>query len=193
MDRSPADLRSLRARICAIGPATRAAIEALHLKVDLMGAEYVAEGLLKAFANQSLEGARILLPRAAVARDLIPVELARRGAQVDVVEAYRTALPQDAAVRAREIFGASPKPDWIAFTSSSTVRNFASVAALDVLAGVRVASIGHHERRARPRDRGRRGSARVHHRRLGGSLTSRAGSRQAVAAARPTLAASRHR
>ncbi|HMD70276.1 MAG TPA: uroporphyrinogen-III C-methyltransferase, partial [Bryobacteraceae bacterium] len=107
MDRSAADFRSLGARICAIGPATRAAIEALHLKVDLMGTEYVAEGLLKAFASLPLEGARILLPRAAVARDLVPVELARRGAQVDVVEAYRTALPQDAAARAREIFGGS--------------------------------------------------------------------------------------
>jgi uroporphyrinogen-III synthase len=142
MDRSVADLRSLRARLCAIGPATRAAIEALHLKVDLVGTEYVAEGLLQAFASHPLEGARILLPRAAVARDVIPAELARRGAQVDVVEAYRTALPQDAAARAREIFGGSPKPDWIAFTSSSTVRNFVSVAGAEALAGVRVASIG---------------------------------------------------
>jgi uroporphyrinogen III methyltransferase / synthase len=142
MDRSAADLRTLRARLCAIGPATRAAIEALHLKVDLMGTEYVAEGLLKAFEGNPLAGARILLPRAAVARDLIAVELVRRGAQVDVVEAYRTALPQDAAERAREIFGGSRKPDWIAFTSSSTVRNFVSVAGAEALAGVRVASIG---------------------------------------------------
>jgi uroporphyrinogen III methyltransferase/synthase len=61
---------------------------------------------------------------------------------VDVVEAYRTVVPQDAAARARKIFGGSRKPDWIAFTSSSTVRNFASVVAPDALAGVRVASIG---------------------------------------------------
>ena len=142
MDRSAADLRSLRARICAIGPATRAAIEALHLKVDLMGTEYAAEGLLKAFESHPLEGARILLPRAAVARDLVPAELRRRGAQVCVVEAYRTALPQDATARAREIFGGGRKPDWIAFTSSSTVRNFVSVAGAEALVGVRVASIG---------------------------------------------------
>ncbi len=54
LDRSAADLRALRARICAIGPATRAAIEALHLKVDLMGKEYVAEGLLEAFRDHDL-------------------------------------------------------------------------------------------------------------------------------------------
>ena len=81
LDRSAVDLRALRARICAIGPATRAAIEALHLKVDVMGKDYVAEGLLAAFAAHDLAGQRILLPRAAVARDLVPVELARRGAR----------------------------------------------------------------------------------------------------------------
>ena len=91
----------MRARICAIGPATRAAIEALHLKVDLMGKEYVAEGLLAAFAAHDLAGQRILLPRAAVARDLVPVELAQRGAQVDVVEAYRTVAPTDCASRSQ--------------------------------------------------------------------------------------------
>ncbi len=142
LDGSAADLRSLRARICAIGPATRAAIESLHLKVDLMGAEYVAEGLLRAFEGHPLAGARILLPRAAVARDLIPTELSRRGAQVDVVEAYRTIVPPDAAARAHEVFAAGPKPDWIAFTSSSTVQNFVAVAGAESLAGVRVASIG---------------------------------------------------
>jgi uroporphyrinogen III methyltransferase/synthase len=142
MDRSETDFRSLHARICAIGPATRAAIEALHLKVDLMGKDYVAEGLVKAFAIHELEATRILLPRAAVARDLVPVELSQRGAKVDVVEAYRTVLPEDAAERTREIFGGSHKPDWITFTSSSTVQNFVSVAGADALAGVRVASIG---------------------------------------------------
>ena len=102
----PSAQRPARAarKICAIGPATRAAVEALHLKVDLMGKEYVAESLLEAFAAHDLAGKRILLPRAAVARDLVPVELARRGAQVDVVEAYRTVAPEDLPPRRREIF-----------------------------------------------------------------------------------------
>jgi uroporphyrinogen III methyltransferase/synthase len=72
LDKSSRDLRSLKSRICAIGPATKAAVEALHLKVDLMPDEYVAESLVKAFAKESLEFRRILLPRAAVARDLVP-------------------------------------------------------------------------------------------------------------------------
>jgi uroporphyrinogen-III synthase/precorrin-6B methylase 2 len=137
-----ADLRSVRARICAIGPATRRAIEQLGLKVDLVPEEYVAESLVQAFANENLAGKRILLPRAAVARDLAPAELARRGAHVDVVPVYRTVIPENAPALAREIFFGERKPDWITFTSSSTVTNFAQAAGVAALAGVRVASIG---------------------------------------------------
>jgi uroporphyrinogen III methyltransferase/synthase len=142
LDRSNTDLRAIRGKICAIGPATRAAIQALHLKVDLMGKEYVAEGLLEAFRGHDLASKRVLLPRAAVARDLVPAELTRRGALVDVVEAYRTVMPESAAARAREIFSAPHHPDWIVFTSASTVQNFVAAAGAELLRDVRVASIG---------------------------------------------------
>jgi len=142
LDRSAVDLRALRARICVIGPATRAAVEALHLKIDVMGQEYVAESLVEALGAYDLRDQRILLPRAAIARDLVPAELARRGALVDVVDAYRTSAPEGAAVAAAEILGAADKPHWITFTSSSTVQNFVAVAGTEALAGVRVASIG---------------------------------------------------
>ena len=75
-----------------------------------------------------------------MARDLVPMELHRRGATVDVVEAYRTVLPEDAAARAREIL--AKKPDWITFTSSSTVTNFMEAAGREALSHVRIASIG---------------------------------------------------
>ena len=120
------DLRSLRAKICTIGPATRAAVEALHLRVDVMPKEYVAESLVEALSSEDLRGKRVLLPRAAVARDLVPVALTERGAFVDVVEAYRTIMPAEAPQRAREAL--ARKPDWVTFTSSSTVKNL--VAAL---------------------------------------------------------------
>ncbi len=140
--RCGADLASLRARICAIGPATRRAVEALKLKVDLMPAEYVAESLVAAFASENLAGKRILLPRAGIARDVVPVELAARGAHVDVVEAYRTVVPEQAPALAAQIFAGARKPDWITFTSSSTVTNFVAAAGAASLDGVRVASIG---------------------------------------------------
>jgi uroporphyrinogen III methyltransferase / synthase len=142
LDQSNTDLRSLRAKICVIGPATRAAIAALHLKVDLIGEEYVAESLVAAFAGEDLRSKRVLLPRAAVARDLVPTELSRRGAQVDVVEAYRTVLPAASAGLIPEIFATGKRPDWITFTSSSTVRNFVELAGAEALRGVKVAAIG---------------------------------------------------
>ena len=135
LDASPADLRSLRARICVIGPATRAAVEALHLKVDLMPEEYVAESLVAAFSTHDLRSKRILLPRAAVARDLIPAALGDLGAYVDVVEAYRNVVPARRAVELGRV-------DWITFTSSSTVANFIALAGREPLQGTRVASIG---------------------------------------------------
>jgi len=136
LDASARDLRALRARICAIGPATAAALAALHLKVDLMPEEYVAESVVAAFEKIPLEGARILLPRAAAARDLIPVELEKRGARMTVAEVYRTVPARDAR------WPEDLHPDWIAFTSSSTVENFHALFGAGPLAGVRVASIG---------------------------------------------------
>ena len=75
-----------------------------------------------------------------MARDLVPAELARRGAQVDVVEAYRTVVPEGAAARVREVF--RRRPDCVTFTSSSTVRNFVEAAGAETLRGVPVATIG---------------------------------------------------
>lgn len=132
---------SVRARVCAIGPATRRALEEQGVQVALTPREYVAESLVDAFAGEPLAGKRILLPRAAVARDVVPESLRARGALVDVVEAYRTVIPEDASRRAAEVFGRS-KPDWITFTSSSTAKNFLAAAGRAALEGVRVASIG---------------------------------------------------
>ena len=141
LDRSQRDLRALSSvKICAIGPATRAAVEALHLKVDLMPEEYVAESLVAAFTDEHLNGRRILLPRAAVARDVVPKELERRGASVDVVEAYRTVAPAGLAEHASEVF--ARKPDWITFGSSSAVKNLIAAAGAPALAHFKLASIG---------------------------------------------------
>jgi uroporphyrinogen III methyltransferase/synthase len=140
LDLSAADVRSIRGRICAIGPATREWIERSHLKVDVTATEYVAEGLLEALRQYNLAGARILIARAAEARDVLPRELTRRGARVDVVEAYRTVAPANLGADAASIL--TRKPDWIAFTSSSTARNLAAAAGPSALEGVRTASIG---------------------------------------------------
>jgi uroporphyrinogen III methyltransferase/synthase len=141
LDASAFDVRAIRGRLCAIGPATRDALAEMHLKVDVMAKEYVAEGLIEALREYDLDGAAVLIARAAVARDTLPAELARRGARVDVAEAYRTISPADLAVRAAVVL--KNKPDWIAFTSSSTVTNFiTATGSAAALADLRVASIG---------------------------------------------------
>ncbi len=143
LDASSGDLRKVRAKLCAIGPATRRAVEALHLKVDLMPEEYVAESVAEAFAKFDLRGTKVLLPRAEAAREVLPQALRAMGAEVDVVAAYRNVIPPEAEARARELFaGEAPKPDWVTFTSGSTVENFVGLVGTEALQCVRCASIG---------------------------------------------------
>ncbi len=116
-------------KIGAVGPATANALTRAGLHVDFVPKRYVAEGLLESLADFPLRGCRVLLPKAAVARDVIPSELEKRGARVDVVEAYRTVgvaptTPVDGA-------------DLVTFTSSSAVNGF-----VQVWPGVGAACIG---------------------------------------------------
>jgi uroporphyrinogen-III synthase len=113
-----------RLRIAAIGPATKKAIEQRGWKVDVVPKEYVAESVVRSLKNK-VKGKRVLLVRAKVARDVIPRELRQAGAQVDVVEAYETVVPQSSR-RRLQITLSNPKlrPHVVTFTSSSTVRNF---------------------------------------------------------------------
>lgn len=111
----------------AIGPATRAAIEAKGLPVEVTPKQYVAEAVVN-MLRKRVQGKRVLLVRAAVARDVIPRELRRAGAWVDVVSAYETRLPGASRASLRSVLSSSARPDVITFTSSSTVHNFARVA-----------------------------------------------------------------
>ena len=80
-------------KIAAIGPATRQAIEQHGVKVNVVPREYVAESVV-ASLRRKVKGKRVLLARAKVARDVIPRELRKLGARVDVVEAYETVIPR---------------------------------------------------------------------------------------------------
>jgi uroporphyrinogen-III synthase len=114
-------------KIAAIGPATGKAIESQGAEVTAIPKEYVAESVV-ASLRRRVKGKRVLLARAKVARDVIPRELRRLGAAVDVVEAYETVVPQSSRNRVRSALQSSRLcPDVIAFTSSSTVRNFAEL------------------------------------------------------------------
>jgi uroporphyrinogen III methyltransferase/synthase len=118
------DARALGgARLCAIGPRTAEALAAAGLTADLIPAEYQAEGVLQALEKEQVKGARILIPRAEVARDLLPKELRARGADVTVAVAYRTVRPEADAAALKEKLRRG-EVGVVAFTSSSTVRNY---------------------------------------------------------------------
>jgi uroporphyrinogen-III synthase len=130
-------------KVAAIGEATADAARKAGLSVDLVPKNYVAESLVEALGGQA-EGKRILLARAATARDVIPEALRAAGAMVDVVDAYRNIMPEAAPAMLR---GALQQGiDAATFTSSSSVTHLAEAArAAGIpipLAGVRAVSIG---------------------------------------------------
>ena len=108
------------AKVAAIGPGTAEALAAGNVVADLVPERFVAEGLLEVFPPGP---GRVLIPRAAEARDVLPDGLARLGWDVDLVEAYRTVQGQPSA----EDLAAAAAADVVTFTSSSTVRNFLAV------------------------------------------------------------------
>ncbi len=114
------DVRALgSARLAAIGPATADELRRCRLKVDLVPAEYVAESVARELIALGVQGKRVLLPRAEMARELLADELEKAGASVDRVVSYRT-------VPAGEISGVrgqleAGEIDVVTFASSSTV------------------------------------------------------------------------
>ena len=140
--REPAALASCE--LVAIGPATAAALDERGLVASLVPEEYAAEGILEAFEARArrLAGRRVLLARAREARRLLPDELRRRGATVDVVAVYDAVPVAALACPPADI----ERADYVTFTSSSTARHFVTLMGRDGLAGrlagVRLASIG---------------------------------------------------
>ncbi len=111
-------------KIAAVGSSTAQVLREIGLEVAVTPREYVAESLLEALGDH-VRGQRVLLVRAAVARDVIPDALHARGATVDVVDAYRTVIPAESVAQMRTVFEAgSAIPDAATFTSSSTATNF---------------------------------------------------------------------
>jgi uroporphyrinogen III methyltransferase/synthase len=119
-----ADARALHAsKLCAIGQETSEMLENHGLRPELVTSEYTAEGLAKALEGWEMEGMRVLVPRAEVARDALPSLLAMRGAEVEILPVYQAVCPAAAGPALMRLFGAEGV-DVISFTSSSTVANF---------------------------------------------------------------------
>jgi uroporphyrinogen-III synthase len=130
-------------QLAAVGKATAEAARHAGFVVSLTPKEYIAESLIESLADLAA-GQRVLLARAAIARDLIPDTLRAIGAIVDVVDAYQNAIPHDAPEKLRNALAS--RIDAATFTSSSSVTHLADVARVARIAfpftGVRAISIG---------------------------------------------------
>jgi uroporphyrinogen III methyltransferase/synthase len=138
------DIRDLKGvKICCIGPATAQQVESKGIRVDLVPKEFISEGILESFSGKNLKGKKIIIARAAEARDVLPEGLKKLGAIVDVATAYQTVNSGKKKKELDELFKEN-QVDVITFTSSSTVNNFIKIMGSDfkLLKGVKVACIG---------------------------------------------------
>jgi uroporphyrinogen III methyltransferase/synthase len=137
--RQGGDARALAGtRFATIGAATAQLLSARGIDADVVPDRQVAEGLVEALAGEPVEDRRTLIARAEEGRDLLPDALRQRGAEVAVVPLYRTVQlpPSRAAIEA------AAGADYVTFTSSSTVRNFAEAIGDEFPRAARVVSIG---------------------------------------------------
>src|SRR5919107_738259 len=141
------DLRALPrdAKIAAIGPATAQRIEQAGLQVDVVPEENRGETLIEDLRRDSLVGERVLIPRAKVAREILPERLRGAGAEVVVPPAYQS-VPSSEGKEELSVRLQSGEIDCLTFTASSTVENFVEALgaeeAVRILARTRVACIG---------------------------------------------------
>ena len=141
------DLRAVPrgARIAAIGPATAKKLDEVGLRVDVVPGAYRAEALIEALDAGSLAGKRVLIPRARVAREILPEKLREAGAEVVVPPAYES-VPSSEGKEELSLRLRSGEIDCVTFTASSTVENFFGVfgeeEAARLLSGTKVACIG---------------------------------------------------
>jgi uroporphyrinogen III methyltransferase / synthase len=124
LEKNIADLAGIE--VGAIGPETAKKLTAAQIQPSLVPKQYQAEGILEALIPETVLGKRILIPRAAKARDILPETLRQWGARVDVVEAYQTVLPQEDVSALCKLLREGTI-DMITFTSSSTATNFAAM------------------------------------------------------------------
>lgn len=120
-------------RICAIGPGTAEALEEIGILPDLVPDNHIAEGILTELTKEKIHGQHILIPRAAIARDVLPDQLRKNGAIVDVVEAYETVLPDPDEMEPGLTDFRAGNVDVVTFTSASTVNNLFSIVGSDLV------------------------------------------------------------
>ena len=144
------DVRDLHGvRLCTVGPSTASRLQRYGIRVDLTPAEFRADALAEALTGSgSLEGQRILMPRADIARDRLAEQLREAGAEVVDVVAYRTVPGSADRDDDYDVYRMllDHQIDAVTFASASAVKNFVAMIgqdqAADLLHSTVVASIG---------------------------------------------------
>jgi len=139
MENAGVDARALAGvTVAAIGPGTARALAARGVIADVVPERFVAEGLIEALEDHEVAGTRVLVARAAEARDVLPDALRQRGAEVEVVALYETVReqPEESEIEAAQ------SADYVTFTSSSTVTNLTEALGDRFPKGARIVSIG---------------------------------------------------
>ena len=106
-------------KIAAIGSKTASALRSRGVDVDFVPEKYVGESLLAGLGD--LSGQWILLPRAKVAREIVPREIAKAGGIVHEIAIYETV---QAEIDEEGLSALREGVDAVTFTSPSTVNNF---------------------------------------------------------------------
>ncbi len=124
MDEAGLDARAFAGlEIAAIGPATADALVERGIRPDFVPEKYVAEGVVAGLLEKGIKGKKVLIPRAKIAREVLPEELRKAGAEVKILPVYETGLSENDPGPIAEALEAG-KIDYLTFTSSSTVENF---------------------------------------------------------------------
>ncbi len=145
LNRGHADGDLRNCRVCAVGPGTTSALRDRGVKVDVTASDYRQEGALDVLQETDplLGGKHFLLPKGDLAREFLPEELRKLGAQVTELVVYQTVSVATDPAKVRAMIDA--RPDAVTFTSGSTARNFAQIVGAENLQrmnGVLFAAIG---------------------------------------------------
>ncbi|SKA97856.1 uroporphyrinogen III methyltransferase / synthase [Paucidesulfovibrio gracilis DSM 16080] len=119
-------------QVAAIGPATADALRERGINPDFVPEKYVAEHVVSGLLERGIAGKKVLIPRAKVAREVLPEELVKAGAEVQVLPVYETMLSQADDAEILQAMD-QDKLDYVTFTSSSTVDNFFTLVDADRL------------------------------------------------------------
>ncbi len=117
--------------IIAVGKKTASACKSNNIPVNIIPDDFNSLGIIKSIEHIDLHDKTILIPRSAIGREELPIELEKRGANVKSITVYNVTLPAPDTLKKSVEAIESQKPDLFIFTSPSTFNNFLEIVKVD--------------------------------------------------------------